>query len=133
MDQKLFILIWYYHVVRFRGLKSKWMYLCYHPFKSHAKHVIIFSLIKYCRSNFKHWFFKGRKMWLWLWSSHHLWTRQLAGSMRWVMVFFFYWFPQCFLKTCNQRLITVCIGWAHRGVKPWPKKKFQSASSRGSN
>ena len=86
MDQKLFILIWYYRVVKFRGLKSKLMYLYYNPIKSHAKHVIICSLIKYCRSNFKHTFFKERKMWLWLWSSHHLWTRQLAGSMYRVML-----------------------------------------------
>ena len=38
--------------------------------------------------------------------------------------FFFFCFLQCFLKTFNQRLITVHARWAHEWVKRWPKKFF---------
>ena len=46
---------------------------------------------------------------------------------------FFFFFPQCFLKAFNQRLITVHVGWAHEGVKHWPRKFFSKCRQQDSN
>ena len=47
-----------------------------------------------------------------------------VSGIRFNVFFFFLGFPQCILKAFNQRLITVRVGWAHKGVKRWPRKFF---------
>ena len=46
-----------------------------------------------------------------------------------IYIYIYIGFPQCFLKTFNQKLITIHDGRAHRGVNRWLNEFFQSVDT----